>query len=111
MKNLAQSDRNHLDSFLSRRYCISRIVKIRVLIITYENYVNKLSKSTSCSSLRAPTRNPFNIGAVMWIPGQAQDDGRWIIFLNLLTLLTKMHNERGGFYTRITIQRTAAMAV
>ena len=48
----------------------------------------QLSKSTSCSSLRAPTRNPFNIGEVLRIPGQARDDGRWTIFLNLLTLVS-----------------------
>ena len=60
--------------------------------------VNRLSESTSGSSLRAPTRNPFNIGKVLGIPGQARDDGyarddgRWTIFLNLLTFLRNVLN-------------------
>ena len=66
--------------------------------------VNRLSESTSGSSLRAPTRNPFSIGKVLGIPGQARDDGyvrddgyarddgRWTIFLNLLTFLRNVLN-------------------
>jgi len=58
------------------------------MIIRFSNHGNPfLCKSTSCSSLRAPTRNPFNIGKILGIPGQARDDGRWTILLNLLTLL------------------------
>jgi len=45
---------------------------------------NNLSKSTSYSSLRAPTRNPFNIGEVLRIPGQARDDGRWTKLFSLI---------------------------
>jgi len=53
------------------------------MIIRFSNHGNPfLCKSTSCSSLRAPTRNPFNIGKILGIPGQARDDGRWTIFLN-----------------------------
>ena len=54
-----------------------------------------LSESSG-SSLRAPTRNPLNIGDVMGIPGQARDDRyarddvRRTIFLNLLTLVYKL---------------------
>ena len=49
--------------------------------------------------MRAPTRNPFNIGEVLGIPGQARDDGyarddgRWTIFLNLLTLVRKREKD------------------
>ena len=49
---------------------------------------------SSGSSLRAPTRNPLYIGEVLGIPGQACDDGRWTIFLNLLTLDNKLPAER-----------------
>jgi len=51
---------------------------------------------SSGSSLRAPTRNPLNIGEVLGISGQARDDryarddGRRTIFLNLLTLVYKL---------------------
>ena len=45
------------------------------MIIRFSNHGNLFLFLTSFSSLRAPTRNPFNIGEVLGIPGQARDDG------------------------------------
>jgi len=39
------------------------------MIIRFSNHGNLFLFLTSCSSLRAPTRNPFNIGKVLGSPG------------------------------------------
>jgi len=66
-------------------------------------------------SLRAPTRNPFNIGEASGIPGQARDDrcarddryarddGKRTIFLNLLTLYFFLKSDPLFFLTFIFV--------